>query len=264
MIESGNGELEDCEDETYSLEEYHTMGKMQPSFYPQIIANSEAILVLPPFFIESEDLRNDLYRYVNQNSTKSILAKEDLIKYVNGTAHCWLAETFYDDNFCIFLENKGLVEKQLDSISDWLRKSIEKNIFSTFFSVKKSLRPSQTPSNSNLIEQQPFVLISRAKDCLMKVFLNPIDYLEFGQRLAKDEDSDSDSDSNLPLSTVSTSPVKLASKSTKKGQTIPTKPTEGESKNLDGTHIKKPLYVTDDDMYLQELIDQEQHSSAIL
>jgi len=239
----------------YADDDLYTRNSKQPnddrtgpdSYYPEIVSKSEAIILFPPLFLENGEFRREVFRHLYQHTNRSILIKEDLKKHVSSTAHCMLGESPFADNFCMFLQEKELIDKQVTELNEWLRRNVGNQTF--FSSLQKSLPPVVPPKTPINVEDL-FVLISR-KNHMLKVSLAPRDHSIAGQRLPEDETLDS----VIIPKKIETQPAKKKGKGKTKG---------GESVD-DTQHVpSKPLFVTDDDLYLQDLADTENHPSAIL
>ena len=103
--------------EVYNQFQSELQWNKELSFYPDKFRKSPVILLLPPFFAEEESLQKEVSRLTNQNSTHSVMRRECVLKYANNTAHCLLAETPYEDNYCVFLENSLVSTKQMQKVS---------------------------------------------------------------------------------------------------------------------------------------------------
>lgn len=212
------------------------------SYYPDIIKKSPLILVMPPFFVENTDILQEVNKIAG-NNTKAVIRFNKLIQYVSSTAHCILAETPYIDNYCIFLENDVTAEKQMKNFHEWIRKNVEINRFDPMIDAVALRASKPVPNELDPVfrigsrRPQTHVFISARTYC-MKISLQQKDHHRVAQRLPEDEMNE------LPYVTDSTM---------------------GEIVSDDGSITPMPLYVTDDDIYVDELVhNKEKHDSVIL
>jgi hypothetical protein len=211
------------------------------SYFPKIVKRSAIVALLPPFFAEHNDILEEINKVVG-NCSKAILTPEQLTRYVSNTGHCILAETPFQDNFCVFWENPATAPKLVKQLHEWIRRNVETDRFDRAIGLTtvRSTRP--IPNEKDPVfwigskVPQTHVLVSARTYC-MKISLQKKDHHQVAQRFPEDEVRD------LPY--VTNAGI-------------------GEIVTEDGILEPMPLYVTDDDMYIEELLHKEKHDSVIL